>query len=70
MMNRDEHLAWCKRRAHEALNYSGNPSDAVASMLSDLGKHPETAKSIEVGGMLMLTVHDHASAVHFIDGFN
>jgi hypothetical protein len=67
---RAEHLAWCKQRAHEAMNYSGNYMDGVASMLSDLGKHPETAKSVELGGMLMLTVRDRRSAEAFIDGFN
>jgi hypothetical protein len=68
-MTRDEHLRWCKQRAHEALNHGGY-ADAVASMMSDLGKHPETARSVEVAGFLMLTVRDHASAMKFIDGFN
>ncbi len=39
---RDEHLAWCKERALEALERSG-VTEAFASLTSDLGKHPETA---------------------------
>jgi hypothetical protein len=66
---RDEHMKWCKQRAHEALNFGGY-ADAVASMMSDLRKHPETARSAEIAGMLMLTVRDRASAIKFIDGFN
>lgn len=68
-MNRAEHLAWCKERALAELN-SGSVPNAVASMISDLGKHPETANSQRIAGMLMLTVRDHASAVKFIEGFN
>lgn len=39
---RDNHLNWCKYRALRELAYSGD-SAAMASMLSDLNKHPETA---------------------------
>jgi pterin-4a-carbinolamine dehydratase len=48
---RAEHLAWCKARALEYVDrwdYSG----AVASMTSDLGKHPETGvdmQNVKVG---------------------
>ena len=38
---RDEHLAWCKQRALEYAD-RGDTTNAVASMMSDLGKHPET----------------------------
>lgn len=40
-MTREEHLAWCKQRA---LAYAdrGEVANAVASMCSDLRKHPET----------------------------
>lgn len=41
MTTRDEHLAWCKERALEYLPDS--PSLALASLFSDLNKHPETA---------------------------
>lgn len=35
------HLAWCKVRARQYLEL-GQFSNAVASMTSDLNKHPET----------------------------
>jgi len=41
MMTREEHLAWCKRRALEYV-IAGDLVNAVASMGSDLKKHPET----------------------------
>lgn len=41
-MTRSEHIRWCKQHAREYVN-EGDLSQAVASMISDLGKHPETA---------------------------
>lgn len=69
-MTRAEHLAWCKERAHQAYAHSHSTADAVASMISDLGKHPETANLQETAGMLMLTVRDERGLRQFIDGFN
>ena len=72
-MTRDEHLVWCKRRAHEYLD-QGDISNAVASMLSDLNKHPET--ELKPGGILsalgIMTAArgDMREARRFIDGFN
>lgn len=66
---RAEHLAWCKQRAMEYVNV-GDYAQAVASMLRDLGKHPETARSVEIGGMLALMVKDRDSATKFVQGFN
>jgi len=40
-MNRQEHMAWAKRRALEYVD-TGDVKNAFASMASDLGKHPET----------------------------
>ena len=40
-MTRDEHLAWVRERALEYLE-AGDPHSAVASLISDLGKHEET----------------------------
>ena len=40
MRTRDEHLQWCKEQALEYLNES-DLLNAVTSMGSDLGKHPE-----------------------------
>lgn len=47
MESRAEHLEWCKRRALEYL--PDDPKNAMASMLSDLGKHPGTAGSAQIG---------------------
>jgi hypothetical protein len=38
-LTRDEHLAWCKRRALEYVD-AGDLTHAVASMASDLKTHP------------------------------
>lgn len=70
-MNRSEHMEWCKKRALEYVD-AGNGREACMSMLSDLGKHPETASSQNMGGMLMLTVNmnDLNDVRRFIVGFN
>ncbi len=69
---RDEHLAWCKRRALEYL--PGDTQQAFTSMASDLEKHPETQGHIgmELGLMLMLNGHLESPEEmrKFIDGFN
>lgn len=69
MTSRAEHLAWCKQRAMEYVN-AGDFNQGVTSMLSDLGKHPDTKGSVNVGAMLMLTVRDRESAKRFVEGFN
>lgn len=72
-MTRAEHLAWCKQRAHEYLE-KGDVTNAVASMMSDLKKHPET--QTQVGGILdqigmqAAMNQDRAAAKRYIDGFN
>ena len=40
-MTRDEHLAWCKKRALEYVD-DWDVRSAICSMMSDLQKHPET----------------------------
>lgn len=57
-MTRAEHLVWCKQRALEYVN-AGDLRNALASMGSDLSKHPETAghPGIALGVMLMLGGH-------------
>lgn len=73
---RAEHLQWCKQRAHQEYDYykDREPASALrnatASMLSDLGKHPETEKLGESCAFLMFTVRDEHSLFKFIDGFN
>ncbi len=71
-MNREEHLAWCKKRAMEYV-VSGNLQDAVTSMLSDLGKHQETKSCLAWAsplGVGMLLLKDKRRVVEFIEGFN
>jgi len=53
-MTWDEHLAWCKKRAHEYLE-RGELLDAVTSMSSDVTKHPNGPKAgTPAVAMLML----------------
>lgn len=72
-MDRQEHLKWCKKRALEYCD-TGDTKNAFASMVSDLGKHPETAdhSGIELG--VRLLVAGHLSTItkmrEFIEGFN
>jgi len=73
MRTRDEHLEWCKQRALEYVD-RGDFTEALTSMLSDLGKHPETAKhaGIALGVMMasagLLTTRQEIE--RFIKGFN
>ncbi len=72
-MTRAEHLAWCKQRALEYVD-QGDIANAVASMSSDLNKHPETEGHIGITlGMMMLmsgNLSNPIEARRFIDGFN
>lgn len=59
MMNRQEHLDWCKNRALEYVEMNDR-DNAFASMLSDMGKHDETTghlglelgMTMKLGGLL------------------
>lgn len=72
-MNRQSHLEWCKKRAHEYLA-KGDVQNAITSMLSDLSKHPETEGSstgvLAQLGMITAMSGNVADARRFIDGFN
>lgn len=70
-MTRQSHLEWCKKRAHEYLD-KGDVHSAVASMMSDMQKHPETAFNSPILGMLGIQAAqgDIAEARRYIDGFN
>lgn len=78
MATRAEHLAWCKQRALEYLEpgpyFSLN--DAMASMVSDLGKHEETAHHVTMTCPLMFQLkmagklETAAEMRKFIEGFN
>lgn len=72
-MTRAEHMEWCKQRALEYVE-RGEFDQAVASMSSDLGKHPETENhaGIQLGFIELMsgqlkTVEDCRK---FINGFN
>jgi len=72
---RAEHLQWAKDRALEYAD-RGDTGGAIASLNSDLGKHPETAPSCElITGLmmplLMMGKFDHPGELRkFIEGFN
>lgn len=74
-MTRSDHMKWCKERAWQSYNYKktkdpvGARTDAIASMISDIGKHEDTAPMVMMAGMLMMTVTDESSLRRFIDGF-
>lgn len=74
-MTRQEHLKWCKDRALEYVN-AGDIDEALASMLSDLGKHQETMDSLRSCGPLamMMKMSGQLSTREdmkkFIEGFN
>ena len=72
-MNRAEHLAWCKRRAHEYID-AGDVRGAVQSIMSDLGKHNDTRQITTMPPVAWLSFDvmlsgDLDKARRFIDGF-
>lgn len=72
-MTRKEHLDWCKARALEYCDL-GDWLQAMASMTSDMRKHPETedhpALAVGLQMMFMGMINTPASARKFIEGFN
>lgn len=70
--SRADHMAWCKQRANEILD-GGDIGGAWTSMVSDLGKHPETEDHPAIMLGTMQVVSGMLSTVpqmrHFIDGF-
>ncbi len=71
MKTREEHLAWCKQRALEYVD-SGDMANAFASMLSDLGKHPDTFSSVNIMslGLSAVTSGSAHEMRKFIEGFS
>ena len=71
-MSRAEHLAWCKRRALEYVEL-GDLSSAVASMGSDLRKHPEmdysATRMLTLIGMMEIQ-NGPVAVRRWIEGFN
>jgi len=71
-MTRQEHLEWCKKRAHEYLE-RGDVMNAITSMMSDMQKHPETKfnnPALNMLGMMAAQNGDEREARRYIDGFN
>jgi len=72
-VTRAEHLAWCKTRALEYVD-SGDISGALASMTSDLNKHPETQDHPATTLGLILSMGGHLKTKeqmkNHIEGFN
>jgi hypothetical protein len=71
--SRAEHLQWCKDRA---LAYAdrGDVVNAVASMVSDMRKHPETEDHAGLPVMVMIAMTDRfyraGELRRFIEGFH
>ncbi len=71
-MTRQEHLDWCKKRALEYLD-RGNVMEAIASMMSDMEKHPETKSNnpfLNAMGLAAAASGDEREARRFIVGFS
>lgn len=78
-MNRSEHLEWCKQRALRELDFYPDVREAcrnaMASMGSDLGKHPETERhaGVQLGMMMLMCdqreARDKEAMRKFILGF-
>jgi hypothetical protein len=67
---RDEHLQACKERALEYLD-DGDVRNAIASMLSDLNKHPGTRPTPQIVklGVMVAGGSDMDTARRFITDF-
>jgi hypothetical protein len=70
---RSEHLQWAKDRALEYAD-QGDTANAIASLTSDLAKHPETAGHSAIQLMTMMAMADQfhrpGELRKFIEGFN
>jgi hypothetical protein len=69
-VTRDEHLAWAKQRALEYVD-AGELENAVASMGSDLNKHPELGLNefLMLLAMRHVLDHDAAAVRRWVEGF-
>ena len=72
-MTRSEHLRWAKDRALEYAD-RGDIASAIASLGSDLRKHPGTRDHSGMELMMMLAMTGHLDKPgelrRFIEGFN
>lgn len=73
MQTRAEHLEWCKKRAIEYCDM-GDAGQAMASFISDLGKHEETqghpAIQLAVGLSFIGQLSTPKQMKDFIEGTN
>jgi hypothetical protein len=72
-MDRDEHMAWAKQRALEYVE-RGDLQNALASMASDLRKHPDTdthaaAFLLSAEGIRCVMAGDTTGMRRLIEGF-
>ena len=72
--SRGEHLAWCKQRALEYVD-RGDLQNALASMGSDMRKHPETDSPavvmlLGIEGIRYVAANDAEGMRRLITGFN
>jgi hypothetical protein len=69
-LTREEHLQWAKERALQYL--PGDPLNAMASMMSDLRKHPELEHHIglQIAPILYGAHYDPQAVRRWIEGFN
>jgi hypothetical protein len=66
------HLQWCKTRALQYVE-AGDPEQAIASMSSDLRKHPEAPNSEVISHLTMsalLGPKDPGTIRRWIEGWN
>jgi hypothetical protein len=71
-MTREEHLQWCKERAIQEMDYYFDASKGVVSMMSDLGKHPETNSQVLITlcmAQLLRPKMNRQQMIDFLDGF-
>jgi hypothetical protein len=73
---REEHLSWCKTRAILEYDFYLTPTEkqrnGLTSMMSDMGKHPETNnESLRALCLLQMTrPMSRQEFINFINGFN
>lgn len=65
---RKEHLECCKKRALEYIDKDS--TSALASFVSDMNKHEETRKQMNLCGFMILIIKTKDDTKKFIEGFN
>lgn len=72
-MDREEHLAWCKKRALEYVD-RGDLRNAWGSFVSDIQKHDETRDHMALNLGIQMQISGLLKTEHqmreFIEGFN